>query len=85
MLQGHLAAQDMAAATQNILLQTAEEGLGAVWMGWYPDERKMQAMRDAFQIPKTVLPFSVIALGYSDEQNRFVDRYRPDRVHFEKY
>ena len=34
--------QDMGACTQNILLQAVEEGLGAVWLGTYPDEERKQ-------------------------------------------
>ena len=77
--------QDLAAATQNILLQAVEEGLGAVWCGCGPDENKMAVIRDYFKLPEHIKPFSVIAIGYSEKENCFVDRYLPERVHYGKW
>jgi nitroreductase len=56
--------QDLAAATENILLQIVEEGLGGVWLGWYPDREKVRAFSERFQLPPHILPFAVVALGY---------------------
>lgn len=74
--------QDLGACTQNILLQIAEEGLGGCWMGFYPDEERVNSVREYFKIPQDRIPFSVIALGYSPEENRFVDRSDMNRVHY---
>lgn len=74
--------QDLGACTQNILLQIAEEGLGGCWMGFYPDEERVNSVREYFKIPQDRIPFSVIALGYSPDENRFVDRSDMNRVHY---
>jgi len=75
--------QDMAACTQNILLQAVEEGLGAVWLGFYPIESRIQKMRKFFNLPENIVPYSVVALGYSQRENKFIDRFKPERVHYE--
>jgi len=57
--------QDCGAATENILLQAVELGLGACWCGVYPKEDRIAEMRDILGTDK--LPFNVIALGVPDE------------------
>jgi nitroreductase len=60
--------QDCGAATQNILLQSAELGFGTCWCGVYPKEDKVQAFRKLFELPSNITPFNVIAIGVSDEE-----------------
>jgi len=77
--------QDLAAATQNILLQAAELDLGTVWLGVAPVEERMEKVRSLFNLPQSIMPFSIVAIGYSDVKNNYIDRYEPNKVHYEKY
>lgn len=77
--------QDMSACTQNILLQAVEEGLGACWCGFYPIEERIEKFRKYFSIPEEVVPFSLIPLGYSERENKFIDRYDATRVYIGEY
>ncbi len=77
--------QDMGACTQNILLEAVEQNLGAVWMGVKPDHERMAIIGEILDLPENVETFSMIAIGYSDQENTFVDRYDAARVHYEKY
>ena len=61
-------AQDCAAATENILLQAVDMGLGTCWCGVYPREERVRALRDYFKIPEPKVPFNVIAVGTPDEK-----------------
>ncbi len=76
--------QDLAAATQNILLAAVELGLGAVWMGVAPEEDRMAYVKDLLQLPQGVKAFAMVALGYSSD-NKFTDRFDTSRIHYEKY
>jgi nitroreductase len=76
--------QDLAAATQNILLEAVELGLGAVWMGVAPEQDRMAYITALFDLPQGVKPFAMLAIGYSAD-NKFVDRFDSSRVHYEKY
>jgi nitroreductase len=76
--------QDLAAATQNLLLQAVELGLGAVWMGVAPEEDRMTYIKKLFDLPQGIEPFAMLAFGYSSD-NKFVDRFDKDKVHYEKY
>lgn len=77
--------QDLGACTENILLQIVEEGLGGCWIGTYPNEDNVRNVKNYFNLPDYIEPFSIIALGYSPDENRFIDRYKPEKVHYNKW
>jgi nitroreductase len=77
--------QDLSAATENILLQITAEGLGGVWLGWYPDGGRVKALSGYLGLPAHVVPFSVIALGYPAKPVPAEDRFDPSRVHYGAY
>ncbi len=64
---GDFWAQGMAAATQNLLLAASALGLGAVWIGTYPDQPRVDSVRDVIGAPDHVVPFCLIAVGYPAE------------------
>ncbi len=76
---------DLSASIQNILLQAVELDLGAVWIGTYPDEHKVEGIHKMFNLPEHLIPFALIAVGYSDTKYSFVDRYDESKVHYNKY
>jgi nitroreductase len=77
--------QDLSAATENILLQISGEGLGGVWLGWYPNEGRVKALSSYLNLPPHIVPFSVIALGYPARSPPAGDRFDPSRVHYGAY
>ncbi|MDR2203217.1 MAG: nitroreductase family protein [Nitrososphaerota archaeon] len=72
--------QDCGAATQNILLQAAELGLGTCWCGIYPKEDKVKAFRSLFELPDNVVPFCVIAVGVPAEESGSRGFYEETKV-----
>jgi nitroreductase len=76
---------DCSAATQNILLAAHASGLGACWVGIYPRHNRIEALHSIFNLPKNVIPFAVVSLGYPAETISASMRFRPDRIHFEKW
>lgn len=80
--------QDMATASENLLLEAANLGLGAVWLGIAPVEERMNKIREIFNLEgESLRPFNIISLGYPAEgfENKFVDKYDETRVHYETY
>lgn len=73
--------QDCAAATQNILLAAHGLGLGAVWLGIYPRKERVEGVRELLKLPESVIPISLISLGYPAEKPATVDRFQPERVY----
>lgn len=72
--------QDMAAATQNVLLQATKLGLGSVWVSLYPDDEREGHVRRLLELEEHLVPFSIVSLGYPKEKLRFVDRYDQAKI-----
>lgn len=73
------------AATQNLLLAAYDAGIASVWLGVYPRKERMEAIADVFSLPEHILPVSLVALGYADEQPPFPQRFLPERIHYNKW
>ena len=76
---------DCSASTQNMLLAAHALGLGACWVGIYPRETRIAALKTLFQLPEKLIPFAVIAMGFPAEEKSTPDRLKPDRIHYEKW
>lgn len=73
--------QDLGAATQNLLLEAVELGLGAVWLGVTPVKERMKYVKKLYNLTDTE-PYCVIAVGYPEacNVNVFVDRFDESRI-----
>jgi len=76
---------DCAAATENILLAAHGLGLGAVWLGVYPRPERINALAEYFHLPVNIHPFSMVSVGYPAEQKTRPERFKPERIHYEKW
>ncbi|NPV55667.1 MAG: nitroreductase family protein [Anaerolineae bacterium] len=78
-------ALDCAATTQNILLAAHALGLGAVWLGIYPREERIEMLAAFLSLPAHIHPVSLISVGIPSVITPEVDRYDPSRVHYETW
>ncbi|HEC44955.1 MAG TPA: nitroreductase family protein [Bacteroides sp.] len=76
---------DCAASTQNILLAAHALGLGAVWLGVYPRKERQKEIREIFDFPSHIHPFSLISVGYPAESKSVPDRFKEDRIRWNKW
>jgi len=77
--------QDLSAATENILLAATGLGLGAVWCGVYPVEKRVVAVCRVLGIPEGIVPLALIAIGHPAEHKEPRTQYDPGRVHKERW
>ncbi len=84
-LEKSSAVQDCSAATQNILLAAHAKGLGAVWLGIYPNEKRVSGVEALLELPEDIYPVSLIAVGHPASQPEPKDRFKEDRVHFNSW
>lgn len=77
--------QDASAATENILLAAHGMGLGAVWTGTFPDEKRCEAVSEILKLPKQIIPFCTIVIGYPDGETAPKDKWKPENVSYESY
>jgi nitroreductase len=73
--------QDCSAAAENMLLASHALGIGAVWTSVYPIEERMRGFSSLFNLPKEVIPFALIPLGYSARPiGEPKSRFNPSRI-----
>lgn len=77
--------QDCTAAVMNILTAAHAEGLGTVWLGVYPRQERVDDMKKVLDLPNNILPLALISIGYPAETKPQPDRYKPERVHYNKW
>lgn len=76
---------DCANATENMLLAAHSLGLGAVWLGLAPNPQRVEPMANLIPLPENYQPFALISLGIPDVLPEQPDRFKPDRIHYEKW
>lgn len=83
----HVWQQDMAAAATTLLLEASYLDLGAVWINVAPNEKRMKYIKQLFSLPDNIKPFNIISIGYpaEDQENKFINKYHENRVHYEEY
>lgn len=77
---------DTAAATENLLLACHGRGLGACWCGVYPNEARMKAVAEVLGLPDYIKPNALVVVGYPAQQPPMPrDRFKPEKIHYDKY
>lgn len=76
---------DCSLAGENILLAVESLGLGAVWTAAYPDERRMNLLRNLLGIPGNVIPVNIIPIGHPTGEDKPKDKFKEDNIHREKW
>ncbi len=75
--------QDMSACVENILIEAVELGLGGVWLGMYPREDRVKAIREAFGLPQNLVPFAAVPVGHPAAKQKAGDRFDQERIRWE--
>jgi len=76
---------DASNASMSILLAAHSLGLGAVWTTFYPYEDRTAGIRKLLNLPEHIMPLNIIPLGYPVEKGKYQDRFKPAKIHNEKW
>lgn len=77
--------QNCSAATQNLMLCAHGLSLGSCWIGVYPVKEITSGLQDLFKLPEYVVPISLVSLGYPAENPMAEDRFKTEKVHFNRW
>lgn len=77
--------QDCSAATESLLLAATALGLGAVWLGVYPRDQRVAAVRTTLALPDHITPLNLISIGHPAEEKEPRTQYDESRVHWERW
>lgn len=75
---------DCSAATENILLAAHALGLGAVWTA-AKDEERAAAVKATLGTPDEFAPLCVIPIGFPGEDPAPKDKWKPEKIHRNKW
>lgn len=76
---------DCGAATQNLLLAIHGIGLGGVWLGVHPREERKTGIREIFNLPSHIQPFSLVSIGHPGEEKPVPQRFKSERIHYNSW
>ena len=77
---------DASILTDHMMMEATELGLGSVWICYF----KPDVIKKEFQLPDTLEPINILAIGYSNENPADPERHATQRisldelVHYEK-
>lgn len=74
---------DCSAATENLLLAAAGLGLGAVWVGVYPDQDRDVSVRAVLKAPEPWRVLCLLPVGHPAEDKPPRTRFEASKVHKE--
>ncbi len=77
--------QDCSAAVQNTLLAAHALGLGAVWIGIWPQPERVAPLKELLGLPEGVEPFCMLSIGHPSARREPADRFRPEFVRRERW
>jgi len=84
-LNSNVWTQDCSAASQNILLAAEATGLGAVWIGIYPEYFKINGVRRLLNIPMEVIPLNIISIGWPIGNEKPKEKFDPTNIHWDQW
>lgn len=76
--------QDASAVTENILIMANALGLGTCWCGVYVQDRVVENVKEILGLEDRYVPFSLIHVGYPDEEKKANSGYDEKKVEFYK-
>lgn len=76
---------DMGACTENFLLACEAYGLGACWTACYPFPDRMNSIKETLNLPPTVVPYSVVPVGYPRLNEKPKDKWKPEKIHYGRW
>ena len=72
---------DLSIATENLWLEAASLGLGAVWIGTAPMKERMEKVEAVLGNPEGLHAFALVPVGYPAEFKEQESRFDESRIH----
>ncbi len=77
---------DTSIATENLLLACHGRGLGACWCGVYPNEERMNDLKELLKLPDNIKPNALVVVGYPAKiPPQPKDRFKPEKIHYDQW
>jgi len=77
--------QNCSASIQNILLSAHGLGIGSCWIAIHGMDDVYKNVKAQFKLPENVVPVAIISLGYPDEAVNAEERFKEEKIHYNKW
>lgn len=77
--------QNCSASIQNILLAAHGLGIGSCWISIHGMDDVYKKIKGQFKLPENIVPVSLISLGYPDETVTAEERFKKEKIHYNKW
>jgi nitroreductase len=77
--------QNCSASIQNILLASHDAGLGSCWIAIHGMDEVVKNVKVQFNLPEGIIPVALISLGYPDEVVNTEERFKKEKIHYNKW
>ena len=77
--------QNCSASIQNILLAAHGLGIGSCWIAIHGMDDVYKNIKTQFKLPENIVPVSLISLGYPDETVTAEERFKKEKIHYNKW
>ena len=77
--------QNCSAAVQNILLSAYGLGVGSCWIGIQGMDDIVKNIILQFKLPENIIPVALISLGYPYEVVTAEERFKTEKIHYNKW
>jgi nitroreductase len=77
--------QNCSASVQNILLSAHDHSLGACWIAIHGMDEVVKKVSEQFNLPEKIIPIALISLGYPNESVSTEDRFKKEKIHYNKW
>lgn len=77
--------QNCSAAIQNILLSAHGLGIGSCWIAIHGMDDVYKNIINQFSLPENIIPVSLISLGYPEEKVTSEERFKEEKIHYNKW
>lgn len=76
---------DCAAASENILLAAEALNLGAVWVGVYPEQSRIDHLKSVLSLPYYIIPLNIIPVGVPAKEVRPKNKFIASNLKWETW
>lgn len=77
--------QNCSTSIQNILLAAHGLGIGTCWIAIHGMPEVVSNVVKQFNLPENVVPIALISLGYPDETVIADERFKEDKIHYNRW
>ncbi len=60
-------------------------GIGSCWIAIHGMDDVYKNIKTQFKLPENIVPVSLISLGYPDEEVKAEERFKQNKIHFNKW